>query len=104
VLSETGTVTAGLALTLCLSWAFMPTNQVWNGVLFVYTRANANAVLVALNSRSGPAEGERGDSHSTGVQLSAISYPRGGEMSMHESVIPKNGVLIHTETSKDYPL
>jgi hypothetical protein len=49
--SETGLVTAGLAFTLCITWAIMPYNEVWNGVLFVYTRANANAVLVALNSR-----------------------------------------------------
>jgi hypothetical protein len=49
---ETGLVTAGLALTLCLSWAFMPKNEVWNGVLMVYTRMNANAVLVSLNARN----------------------------------------------------
>jgi hypothetical protein len=49
---ETGMVTAGLALALCVTWSAMPHNEVWNGILFVYTRMNANAVLAALNVRS----------------------------------------------------
>jgi hypothetical protein len=76
--SETGLVTAGLALTLCLSWAFMPYNEIWNGVLFVYTRINANAVLVALNARS-MAAGKRQPASANSLSLPTMGYVSSGD-------------------------
>lgn len=124
---ETGLVTAGLALTLCLTWATMPYNEVWNGVLFVYTRSNANAVLVALNSRRANGAWSSGHSQSistshsasgastfhTGVtpnamNLSTISYTRNNQVEGLRSPISKDGIFVQTETiqesDKEYTL
>jgi hypothetical protein len=98
--SETGLVTAGLAFTLCITWAIMPYNEVWNGVLFVYTRANANAVLVALNSRRDSSKGDSrsGVSGAGSVNLSTISYTRGGPGDTVMSPTTKDGIYIQTQT------
>jgi hypothetical protein len=94
-------VTAGLALTLCLTWAFMPTNEVWAGVLFIYTRAIANAVLVALNSRRSEVQ----PGHGTAVTLSTLSHSRTNEV-IRSPTDTREGVLVQTETiyDKEYPL
>lgn len=102
-------VTAGLAFTLCLTWAIMPYNEVWNGVLFVYTRANANAVLVALNSRRDKSQTDGRATVSGGsVSLSTIAYGRGTEQMRTPTGkdSDSNGIFVQTETvlDKEYPL
>jgi hypothetical protein len=105
-------VTAGLALTLCLTWAVMPHNEVWNGVLFIYTRANANAVLVALNSRNSARDQGRSNvytaSGSNSMGMGTISYTRGGGTEVQSPTVAKDGIFIQTQTEtvndKEYPL
>jgi hypothetical protein len=111
--TETGAVTAGLALTLCLTWACMPHNEVWNGVLIIYTRINANAVLVALNSRrrqSGVEWSESGAARSRvgEIDLGPLSFAPPDNEPHSPTSSRKTGILVETETiqiqDKEYTL